>query len=198
MGPLPSTAVGGEERCERLLDLCLVNNALACTYWSLETAHRLALPLGLLSWLMLPLRRLPQTEPQHLPPPLGSFLPTVSAFHSLISSFLFNELGRIRDDACLGGPCALAGDDPIRTGLESWLDASCPSPVQPSPAYPGLSAQDSPAQSCGVPWDISPCPSLPSPHGQKLPRGSPTTAGCAGGPCQPFPIPCSKKHRELS
>lgn len=130
------------------------------------------------------------------PPSLGLLPPHSLCFSLLISSFLFNGLGRIRDDACLGGPWALA-DDPIRTSLESWLEASQPSPAQASPAHPGLSAQDSPVQSCGVPWDTPPCVSLPSPQGWKLPRGSPTAAGCAGAPCQPFPIPCSTKHQVM-
>lgn len=71
-----------EERCERLLYLCLVNNALVCTYRSLQTQGTVLYLCQAAEPAAAPSAAAPGGRGAASAPPLGSFLPTNPAFYS--------------------------------------------------------------------------------------------------------------------
>lgn len=71
-----------EERCERLLYLCLVNNALVCTSRSLKTQGTVLYFCQAAELAAAPSAAAAGGRGTASPPPLGSFLPTNPAFYS--------------------------------------------------------------------------------------------------------------------
>lgn len=129
-GTFPSAVVGREERCERPLYSTPVNNALVCTYGSLKTQHAGSRRCRGCGTRCCSLRGASRRQKRSISPLPWAPSSRKLCFLLLISSFLFNELVSTRDDACLGAPCALARDDPIRSRAAR--------PARCIPSYPGL------------------------------------------------------------
>jgi len=138
---------------------------------------RVCVTAGLPSWLLLPLRRFPQTQAQLLPPPLGSFVPTHCASHS---SFPLSYLM-----SWWGSGMMPVSESPERQrevmpwGAARWAWLAVPRPSR------------------GCQRGRPPQAALPAPRGVK--SGTPTSAGCAGSHRPPFPgtaalSPSSAQH----